>query len=47
MKIFPIGIFSKKDLKYVWENQKIKKIGMESDNLVDYATAGLSLQFTD
>jgi hypothetical protein len=45
MKIFPFGIFSHKDLKSVWDNQKIKTKGMQSDNLVDYATAGLSIQF--
>ena len=45
LRIFPMGIFSKKDLKTVWENQKVQKTGMESDNLVDYNVAGLSIQF--
>jgi hypothetical protein len=45
LKIFPMGIFSEKDLKSVWDNQKVQKIGMESDNLIDYAVAGLSIQF--
>jgi len=45
MKIFPLGFFSDKDLKSVWENQKVEKIGMESDNLIDYNIAGLSIQF--
>jgi len=45
MRIFPLGIFSEKDLKSVWDNQKVQKKGMESDNLVDYAVAGLSIQF--
>ena len=44
-EIFPNGIFSEKDLKSVWENQKVQKIGMDSDNLIDYGIAGLSLQF--
>lgn len=45
LKIFPMGIFSEKDLHSVWENQKVQKNGMESDNLIDYAVAGLSIQF--
>jgi hypothetical protein len=45
LKIFPMGIFSEKDLKSVWDNQKVEKKGMESDNLIDYAVAGLSIQF--
>jgi hypothetical protein len=45
MKIFPFGTFSHKDLKSVWDNQKVQKKGMESDNLIDYAVAGLSIQF--
>ena len=45
MKIFPMGIFTQKDLKSAWDNQKVQKKGMESDNLVDYAVAGLSIQF--
>lgn len=45
MKIFPFGIFSHKDLKSVWDNQKVQKKGMQSDNLIDYAVAGLSIQF--
>ena len=45
MKIFPLGFFSDKDLKSVWENQKVEKTGMESDNLIDYNVAGLSIQF--
>jgi hypothetical protein len=40
-----MGIFSEKDLKSVWEKQKVQKNGMESDNLIDYAVAGLSIQF--
>jgi ABC-type metal ion transport system substrate-binding protein len=44
-RIFPMGIFSEKDLKSVWEKQKVQKNGMESDNLIDYAVAGLSIQF--
>jgi hypothetical protein len=45
MKIFPMGIFTQKDLKSVWDNQKVQTKGMESDNLIDYAVAGLSIQF--
>ena len=46
MRIFPRGIFSKEDLKSVWDNQKLKTNSMsESDNLIDYNVAGLSIQF--
>jgi hypothetical protein len=45
LRIFPRGIFSEKDLKSVWDNQKVEHKGMESDNLVDYNVAGLSIQF--
>lgn len=45
LRIFPLGIFSEKDLKSVWDNQKVHKKGMESDNLIDYGVAGLSIQF--
>jgi hypothetical protein len=45
LRIFPLGIFSEKDLKSVWKNQKVQQIGIESDNLIDYDVAGLSIQF--
>ncbi len=46
LKIFSRGIFSQKDLKSVWDNQKVKTNSMsESDNLIDYNVAGLSIQF--
>jgi hypothetical protein len=45
LRIFPRGIFSEKDLKSVWDNQKVEHKGMESDNLIDYNFAGLSIQF--
>lgn len=45
MKIFPFGIFTQKDLKSAWDNQKVQTKGMQSDNLLDYAVAGLSIQF--
>lgn len=45
MRIFPRGIFSEKDLKSVWDNQKVEHSSIESDNLVDYNVAGLSIQF--
>jgi hypothetical protein len=44
-KIFPSGMFSEKDLKSVWDNQKVNTPNMSSDNLVDYPVAGLSIQF--
>lgn len=44
-RIFPTGIFCEKDLKSVWENQKVQRKGMESDNLTDYDVAGISIQF--
>jgi hypothetical protein len=47
VRIFPRGIFSEKDLKSVWENQKVQKSGMASDNLIDYNIAGSSIQFLD
>lgn len=45
LRIFPRGIFSEKDLKSAWDNQKVHSINMQSDNLVDYDLAGLSIQF--
>lgn len=45
MQIFPMGIFSKKDLQSAWDNQKVKSDAMQSDNLIDYSNAGLSIQF--
>lgn len=45
LRIFPRGIFSEKDLKSVWDNQKVEHKSTESDNLVDYNVAGLSIQF--
>jgi len=46
LRIFPTGVFSDKDLKSVWENQKVQRDSMdESDNLIDYNQASLSIQF--
>jgi len=45
LRIFPRGIFSEKDLKSAWENQKVEHNNMDSDNLVDYTISGLSIQF--
>ena len=45
LMIFPTGVFSEKDLKSVWENQKVERVNMESDNLVDYPVSGMSIQF--
>lgn len=47
IRIFPTGILSEKDLRLVWENQKVEKSGMESDNLIDYNISGSSIQFLD
>ena len=46
LRIFPTGVFSDKDLQSVWENQKVKRDNMDdSDNLIDYNQASLSIQF--
>jgi hypothetical protein len=45
MKIFPFGIFSKENLSTVWDSQKVEHTYLDSDNLVDYALAGSSIQF--
>ena len=47
-KIFPMGIFSKKDLSEVWKSQKVSPDGKNTiyeTNLVDYNLAGSSIQF--
>lgn len=44
-RVFPLGMFTQKDLDSAWDNQKVNTPNMESDNLVDYAMAGLSIQF--
>jgi hypothetical protein len=45
-RIFASGVFSEKDMKSVWDNQKVQRNNMdESDNLIDYNIAGLSIQF--
>lgn len=47
IRIFPLGFFSEKDLQSAWENQKVKRFDTEeSDNLIDYGVAGLSIQFS-
>ena len=43
-RIFPMGFFKEKDLEEIWDEQKVKSDG-GSDNLVDYASAGTSIQF--
>jgi hypothetical protein len=46
IKIFPLGVFSEKDLQSAWDNQKVKRNDMQqSDDLIDYKIAGLSIQF--
>ena len=42
-EIFGSGFPSVDGLKKTWENQKVKREGMSSDNLLDYHRAGLSL----
>lgn len=46
-KIFPMGFFSKTDLSKIWDLQKVSSTRKEngSDNLVDYASAGMSIQY--
>lgn len=45
-KIFPMGFPSKTQWSTIWDSQKIQRENNAgSDNLVDYATAGKSLQF--
>jgi len=46
-KIFPMGFFSKIDLSKIWDSQKVLRDRNDngSDNLVDYASAGMSIQF--
>ena len=46
-KIFPMGFFSKSDLSKLWDEVKVLRTGDErgSDNLADYASAGMSIQF--
>lgn len=44
-KIFPMGFFSESDLQNIWDGQKVCREYLASDNLVDYALAGESIQF--
>lgn len=45
-KIFPSGFPSSEAMSEIWQSQKVDRKGQSgSDNLVDYATAGKSLQF--
>lgn len=46
-KIFPMGFFTKSDLSKIWDLQKVSITRDEhgSDNLVDYASAGMSIQY--
>lgn len=45
-KIFPMGFPSETQMSSIWQSQKVDRKGKSgSDNLVDYANAGKSLQF--
>lgn len=47
-RVFPMGVFSQEVLSEIWNAQKIERPKDHSgapDNLVDYAAAGLSIQF--
>lgn len=46
-KIFPMGFFPKSELSKLWDHQKVLLSGDERgpDNLVDYSSAGMSIQF--
>ena len=41
--LFPIGFPSEKDMMDIWDSQKVLPVDHGPDNLVDYASAGLSL----
>lgn len=47
LDIFKNGYFKDEDLKKIWYSQKVipSTIPNDSDNLVDYAQGGLSIQF--
>ena len=48
MDVFPMGFLSQDDLHKIWDGQKVKRDKQgSSDNLVDYADAGLSIQFEE
>lgn len=46
-RIFPNGFFRDKDLKEIWDGQKVirERAELGSDNLVDYNLAGKSIHF--
>ncbi len=46
-KIFPMGFFSRDDLSKIWDFQKVSSTREEngSDNLVNYSSAGMSIQY--
>ena len=46
-KVFPYGFPSNDTIETIWDAQKVKRDGMESDNLLDYASAGSSIQFKE
>lgn len=43
-EIFPWGFPSEKDLDNLWDNQKVERDSMQSDNLLDYSSAYESIQ---
>lgn len=45
MEIFPMGFPSDENMQLIWGGQKIERMEMPFDNLVDYASAGESLMF--
>jgi hypothetical protein len=46
--IFPMGVPSEEDLHKLWDSQKVKRAEtMASDNLLDYQSALVSIQYLD
>ena len=44
IELFPFGFFSQSDLQDAWDCQKVEQEGF-SDNLLDYRSATMSIQF--
>lgn len=45
-QIFPLGFYAKEDLTKIWYDAKVKEKNSDR-NLVDFASAGMSIQFTE
>lgn len=47
--IFPVGVPTEKSISDLWDRQKVERgeRGLDSDNLLDYQTAMVSIQFTE